>query len=80
MDLKEVIKSLADASGVSGDETEAAKFALSYLKEFTNDCYVKNNCVFFIKVRKSLKAVYDADLTEKKRKVFEKVQRVERRN
>lgn len=46
MDLKEVIKSLADASGVSGDETEAAKLALSYLKEFTNDCYVKNNCVF----------------------------------
>lgn len=46
MDLKEVIKSLADASGVSGDETEAAKLALGYLKEFTDDCYIKNNCVF----------------------------------
>lgn len=46
MDLKEVIKSLADSSGVSGDETDAAKLALGYLKEFTDDCYIKNNCVF----------------------------------
>ena len=38
MNLKEVIKSLADASGVSGDEIEAAKLALGYLKEFTDDC------------------------------------------
>lgn len=46
MDLKEVIKSLADSSGVSGDESSAAKLALGYLKEFTDDCYIKNNCVF----------------------------------
>lgn len=46
MDLKEVIKNLADSSGVSGDETDAAKLALGYLKEFTDDCYIKNNCVF----------------------------------
>ncbi|MGN0599970.1 MAG: M42 family metallopeptidase [Oscillospiraceae bacterium] len=46
MDLKEVIKSLADSSGVSGDEDSAAKLALGYLKEFTDDCYIKNNCVF----------------------------------
>ncbi|MGN1304749.1 MAG: M20/M25/M40 family metallo-hydrolase [Oscillospiraceae bacterium] len=46
MNLKEVIKSLADSSGVSGDEDGAAKLALGYLKEFTDDCYIKNNCVF----------------------------------
>lgn len=46
MDLKEVIKSLADSSGVSGDEDSAAKLALGYMKEFTDDCYIKNNCVF----------------------------------
>ena len=46
MNLKEVIKNLADCNGVSGDETEACALALGYLKEFTDDCYIKNNCVF----------------------------------
>lgn len=46
MDLKETIKRLADCSGVSGDEYPAAELALDYLKEYTDDCYIKNNCVF----------------------------------
>lgn len=46
MDLKKKVMSLADAVGVSGDENSAAEFALGYLKEFTDDCYIKNNSVF----------------------------------
>lgn len=46
MDLKKTIMSLADAYGVSGDENCAAELALGYLKEFTDDCYIKNNSVF----------------------------------
>lgn len=46
MDLKETIKKLADCSGVSGDEDCAAELALGYLKEFTDDCFIKNKCVF----------------------------------
>ncbi len=45
MDLEKTIMSLADADGVSGDETEAAQLALSMLKEHTNDCYIKNGNV-----------------------------------
>lgn len=37
--------SLADTSGVSGDEKAAAELALSYLKEYTDDCFIKNNNV-----------------------------------
>lgn len=46
MDLKETIKKLADCGGVSGDEDSAAKLALGLLREYTDDCYIKNNCVF----------------------------------
>lgn len=46
MDFKKTIMSLADSCGVSGDENEAAELALNYLKEFTDDCYIKNNSVF----------------------------------
>lgn len=46
MDLKKTVMSLADAVGVSGDENSAAELALGYLKEFTDDCYIKNNSVF----------------------------------
>lgn len=46
MDLKKTVMSLADAVGVSGDENSAAELALGYLKEITDDCYIKNNSVF----------------------------------
>ncbi len=45
MDLEKTIMSLADADGVSGEETEAAQLALSMLKEYTEDCYIKNGNV-----------------------------------
>lgn len=45
MDLEKSIMSLADARGVSGDETNAAELALSMLKGYTDDCFVKNGNV-----------------------------------
>lgn len=45
MDLEKTIMSLCLAKGVSGDETEAAELALSILKEYTDDCYIKNGNV-----------------------------------
>ncbi|MDE6132404.1 MAG: M28 family peptidase, partial [Oscillospiraceae bacterium] len=36
---------LADSSGVSGDEKAAAELALSYLKQYADDCFIKNNNV-----------------------------------
>ena len=45
MNLKEITMSLADAYGVSGDEKNAAEKALAYLKEYTDDCYIKNGNV-----------------------------------
>lgn len=45
MDIEKIIMSLADTSGVSGDEGEAAELALSYLKEYTDDCFIKNGSV-----------------------------------
>ena len=45
MDLEKTIMSLADTAGVSGDESQAAKQALSYLKNYTDDCYIKNGNV-----------------------------------
>ena len=45
MDLEQTITSLADSSGVSGDEKAAAELALSYLKNYTDDCFIKNNNV-----------------------------------
>ncbi len=45
MNLKETIMSLADTYGVSGNEDGAAELALSFLKEYTDNCYIKNNSV-----------------------------------
>lgn len=45
MDLEKSIMSLADARGVSGDETAAAELALSMLKSYTDDCFIKNGNV-----------------------------------
>lgn len=45
MDLEKSIMSLADVRGVSGDETNAAELALSMLKGYTDDCFVKNGNV-----------------------------------
>lgn len=45
MDLEKTIMSLADRDGVSGDEKAAAELALTYLKEYTDDCFIKNNNV-----------------------------------
>lgn len=45
MDLEKSIMSLADARGVSGDETNAAELALSMLKDYTDDCFIKNGNV-----------------------------------
>lgn len=45
MDLEKSIMSLADVRGVSGDETAAAELALSMLKSYTDDCFIKNGNV-----------------------------------
>ena len=45
MDLEKTIMSLADTAGVSGDEQKAAELALSCLKKYTDDCYIKNGNV-----------------------------------
>ena len=45
MNLEQTIIQLADTSGVSGDETKAAELALEMLKEFTDDCYIRNGNV-----------------------------------
>lgn len=45
MDLEKTIFTLADTSGVSGDEKETAEKALSYLKQYTDDCFIKNSNV-----------------------------------
>ncbi|MCM1024601.1 MAG: M20/M25/M40 family metallo-hydrolase [Prevotella sp.] len=45
MNLEKTVMSLADARGVSGDETAAAELALSMLRDFTDDCFIKNGNV-----------------------------------
>ena len=45
MNLEKTIMALSCAKGVSGDESEAAELALSMLKEYTEDCYIKNGNV-----------------------------------
>ena len=45
MNLEQTIIQLADTRGVSGDESKAAELALEMLKEFTDDCYIKNGNV-----------------------------------
>lgn len=45
MNLEQTIIQLASTSGVSGDENKAAELALEMLKEFTDDCYIRNGNV-----------------------------------
>lgn len=45
MDLKNVLFALADCDGVSGNEENAVQTAVGFLKEYTDDITVKNNCV-----------------------------------
>lgn len=45
MNITEVLKSLSNSDGVSGEETEAAEKALEYLKEYTDICHIKNGNV-----------------------------------
>ncbi len=45
MNLEQTIIQLADTSGVSGDENKAAGLALSMLKNYTDNCYIKNGNV-----------------------------------
>ncbi len=45
MDLKNIIFTLANADGVSGNERNVCDKAVEMLKNYTDDCYIKNNCV-----------------------------------
>lgn len=45
LELKNVIFDLSSADGVSGEERFAAQYALKYLKNYTDNCYIKNGNV-----------------------------------
>lgn len=45
LELKNVIFDLSSADGVSGEESCAAQYALKYLKNYTDNCYIKNGNV-----------------------------------
>lgn len=45
MDLKKVLFSLANTDGVSGNEKNAAETALEFLKNYTDNAYIKNGSV-----------------------------------
>ena len=45
MEINKVLQTLADADGVSGEETRAAEIALGFLKNYTDNCYIKNGNV-----------------------------------
>lgn len=45
LELKNVIFDLSSADGVSGEERFAAQYALKYLKNYTDDCFIKNGNV-----------------------------------
>lgn len=45
LELKNVIFDLSSADGVSGEESCAAQYALKYLKNYTDDCFIKNGNV-----------------------------------
>ncbi|MGN1482021.1 M42 family metallopeptidase [Porcipelethomonas sp.] len=45
MDLKNIIFELTSTWGISGEENNVAQTALKYLKNYTNDCYIKNGNV-----------------------------------
>ena len=40
LELKNVIFDLSSADGVSGEESCAAQYALKYLKNYTDDCFI----------------------------------------
>ena len=45
MDLKNVIFELTSVCGVSGEESDAAETALGFLRNYTDDCFIKKGCV-----------------------------------
>ena len=45
LELKNVIFDLSSADGVSGEESCAAQYALKYLTNYTDDCFIKNGNV-----------------------------------
>lgn len=45
LELKNVIFDLSSADGMSGEESCAAQYALKYLKNYTDDCFIKNGNV-----------------------------------
>ena len=45
LELKNVIFDLSSADGVYGEESCAAQYALKYLKNYTDDCFIKNGNV-----------------------------------
>lgn len=46
MDITEILEKLCKSGGVSGDETETSEIALSYLKEYDKNAFIKNGSVF----------------------------------
>ena len=46
MDINNVLKALCSEGGVSGNEKAAAEVALSYLKKYDENAFIKNNSVF----------------------------------
>lgn len=45
LELKNVIFDLSSADGVSGEESCTAQYALKYLKNYTDNCFIKNGNV-----------------------------------
>ncbi len=45
MDLKKIVLELSGLAGVSGEEDSAAQYALDLLKNYTDDCCIKNGNV-----------------------------------
>lgn len=46
LDINNVLKALCSEGGVSGNEKAAAEVALSYLKKYDENAFIKNNSVF----------------------------------
>lgn len=46
MDIIEILEKLCKSGGVSGDENEASEIALSYLKKYDENAFIKNGSVF----------------------------------
>lgn len=45
MNITKVVKSLSNEIGISGEECKVAELALSYMKKYTDDTYIKNGNV-----------------------------------